>query len=80
MEIEHSGSRPLTPEQEAVVAQYRERVVHTAAQGGLTASDVAQLIKELREHPEFSLDLLQAVREESKRLVPPGQRFNFDWD
>ncbi|APD48410.1 hypothetical protein KQ302_12195 [Synechococcus sp. CS-602] len=80
MEIEHSGSKPLTPEQQAIVAQYKERVARKAAQGGLTASDVTQLVKELRDHPEFSLELLQAVREEAKRLLPPGGRINFDWD
>ena len=46
---------------------------------GLTADDVNELIRELREHPGLSSELMQQVRDEVERLLP-GQRFSFDWD
>jgi len=46
---------------------------------GLISTDVADLVKELRHHPQVSRRMMAALADELQRLLP-GQRFSFDWD
>ena len=65
MQIDHPNAHPLTEEQAEVVEGFRLRL--------------DQMVHELKSHPLISVQLMQEIREEVRRLLP-GQRFTFDWD
>ena len=79
MEINHPNAVPLSQEQQELIAHVRQRLESMVSSHGLTADDVNELIRELREHQSLSSELMQQVRDEVERLLP-GQRFSFDWD
>ncbi len=80
MEIQHpSDDGPLSPQQELLLEQFRQRMEARISSHGLTSTDVADLVKELREHPDVSRQLMAELTKELQRLLP-GQRFSFDWD
>jgi hypothetical protein len=80
MEIRHPAEdAPLTPEQTQLLDQFRARVDERISAHGLTGADVADLVSELRSHPQMSAQMMGALRKEMDRLMP-GQRFSFDWD
>ena len=79
MQIEHSQAPPLTEEQMQVLLRFRQRLDAMVSNHGLTASDIKQLVRELKAHPLISVPLMQEIRDELGRLLP-GQRFTFDWD
>ena len=79
MEINRPKAVPLSQEQCELIAHVRQRLESMVSSHGLTADDVNELIRELREHQSLSSELMQQVRDEVERLLP-GQRFSFDWD
>ncbi len=80
MEIQHpSGDGPLSAEQDQLLEQFRQRVEVRISSHGLTSTDVADLVKELRDHPQVSRQMMAELAHELQRLLP-GQRFSFDWD
>jgi hypothetical protein len=80
MEVHHpSDDGPLSAEQVLLLEQFRHRVDARISSHGLTSDDVAALVKELRDHPQMSRQLMAELAQELQRLLP-GQRFSFDWD
>ncbi|KAF0654580.1 hypothetical protein L107_02699 [Cyanobium sp. Copco_Reservoir_LC18] len=80
MEVHHpSDDGPLSAEQVLLLEQFRHRVEARISSHGLTSDDVAALVKELRDHPQMSRQLMAELAQELQRLLP-GQRFSFDWD
>jgi hypothetical protein len=80
MDVQHPlDDGPLSPQQAQLLEQFRQRVDARISSHGLTSDDVAALVKELREHPDVSRQLMAELAEELQRLLP-GQRFSFDWD
>ncbi|WP_216921816.1 hypothetical protein [Synechococcus sp. CCAP 1479/9] len=80
MDVQHPlDDGPLSPQQELLLEQFRQRVDARISSHGLTSDDVAALVKELREHPDVSRQLMGELAQELQRLLP-GQRFSFDWD
>ena len=79
MQIEHPQAPPLTEEQMQVLLRFRQRLDAMVSNHGLRASDIKQLVRELKAHPLISVQLMQEIRDELGRLLP-GQRFTFDWD
>ena len=45
----------------------------------VTAADVQMFVDEIKEHPDVSVALLEAIRREVATLMQ-GQRFSFDFD
>lgn len=80
MEVQHpSDDGPLSAQQARLLEQFRQRVEARISSHGLTSTDVADLVRELREHPDVSRHLMAELSQELQRLLP-GQRFSFDWD
>ncbi|WP_216903676.1 hypothetical protein [Synechococcus sp. CCY 9618] len=80
MDVQHpADDAPLSPEQQRLLEQFRERVDARISSHGLTSADVAELVKELRGHPRMSRQMMAQLSQEMERLLP-GQRFSFDWD
>ncbi len=80
MDVQHpSDDGPLSPEQLRLLEQFRHRVEAKISSHGLTSADVAELVAELRGHPEMGRLMMAALTQELQRLLP-GQRFSFDWD
>ena len=50
-----------------------------ASQEAMTAADVQMFVDEIKKHPDVSVALLDAVRDEVANLMQ-GQRFSFDFD
>lgn len=80
MEINRPGAHPLGPEQQALLDQFRTRLQERVTTVGLTPDDVERLVKEIRQHPDISLELLEELRAESARLLPGQRLLSFDWD
>jgi hypothetical protein len=80
MEINHPGAKPLGPEQQALLEQFRARLQERVASVGLTPDDVQRLVKEIRQHPDISVELLRELRAESEKLLPGQRLVSFDWD
>lgn len=80
MDVQHPlDDGPLSPEQAQLLDHFRERVEAKISKHGLTSTDVAELVKDLRGHPEMSRQMMAELTQELQRLLP-GQRFSFDWD
>lgn len=80
MEVHHPlDDGPLSPEQTLLLGQFRDRVDAKISSHGLTSTDVAELVKDLRGHPQMSRQMMAEMSREMERLLP-GQRFSFDWD
>ncbi|MCT0208394.1 hypothetical protein [Synechococcus sp. CS-1332] len=80
MDVQHpSDDSPLSPDQILLLEQFRDRVKAKISNHGLTSADVAELVKDLRGHPQMSRLMMAELSEELQRLLP-GQRFSFDWD
>jgi hypothetical protein len=80
MDVQHPlDDSPLSGEQAQLLAHFRERVEAKISNHGLTSADVAELVKDLRGHPQMSRLMMAELSEELQRLLP-GQRFSFDWD
>ena len=80
MEVQHpTDDGPLSAEQALLLEQFRQRVEARISSHGLTSTDVADLVKDLRDHPKVSSQMMAELARELQRLLP-GQRFSFDWD
>ncbi|MEA5414993.1 hypothetical protein [Synechococcus sp. BA-132 BA5] len=80
MDVQHPLDQgPLSPQQTLLLEQFRDRVEAKISNHGLTSADVAELVKELRGHPQMSHMMMAELSQELQRLLP-GQRFSFDWD
>jgi hypothetical protein len=80
MEIDHPGAKPLGPEQLVLLEQFRARLQERVASVGLTPDDVQRLVKEIRQHPDISVELMRELRAESEKLLPGQRLVSFDWD
>ena len=79
MDFQHPWDyAPLSAEQAQLLAHFRERVEAKISNHGLTSTDVADLVKDLRGHPQMSRQMMAELSQELQRLLP-GQRFSFDW-
>ena len=80
MDVQHpSDHGSLSPQQLQLLEQFRHRVEAKISNHGLTSADVAELVKDLRGHPQMSRLMMAELSEELQRLLP-AQRFSFDWD
>lgn len=54
---------------------FRERVHALALQGGLTAQNVRNLVQAMKQHPDFSSEILQVLFDEWEQLqeLAPGR-------
>jgi hypothetical protein len=59
MEINRPSSPELTPEQQAALEHFRQRVHELIHHGGLTPDTVRNAVRAMREHPQFSREILQ---------------------
>jgi hypothetical protein len=74
MEISRPSSPELTPEQQEALDHFRERVHQLSLNGGLTPDAVRNVVRAMREHPQFSHEILQVLVDESSVLrdAAPG--------
>lgn len=81
MEINRPPSPDLTPEQEQALDHFRQRVHQLTLSGGLTPDAVRNVVRAMREHPQFSREILQVLVDESSALreAAPGLSL-FDLD
>lgn len=80
MEIRRADAPALTTEEQELVATIRHHIENRLLEGGLTADDVKLLQQQLRAHPHTSEAVIDAITEESRRLLPGGTPFNLRWD
>ena len=79
MDVTHPGSKPLEADQQSLLESFRKKVDSRISSHGLTAADVQMFVDEIKEHPDVSVALLEAIRREVATLMQ-GQRFSFDFD
>ncbi len=74
MEISRPASPELTPEQQAALEHFRQRVHELSLHGGLTPDAVRSVVRAMREHPQFSREILQVLMDEASALrqAAPG--------
>jgi hypothetical protein len=74
MEIDRPTAARLTPEQQRALDHFRERVHELALHGGLSADTVRNVVRAMKQHPDFSVEILQVLFEESRALqqAAPG--------
>jgi acyl transferase domain-containing protein len=75
MEINRPATPELTPEQQAAMEHFRQRVHALTLSGGLTPDTVRNVVQAMRQHPQFSREILQVLADEAKDLreIAPGQ-------
>ena len=79
MDVTHPGSKSLDADQQSLLESFRKKVNSRISSHGLTAADVQMFVDEIKEHPDVSVALLEAIRREVATLMQ-GQRFSFDFD
>ena len=79
MDVTHPGSKHLDADQQSLLESFRKKVDSRISSHGLTAADVQMFVDEIKEHPDVSVALLDAIRGEVATLMQ-GQRFSFDFD
>jgi hypothetical protein len=74
MEINRPSGPALTPEQQEALEHFRQRVHDLALHGGLTPDTVRNVVLAMRQHPQFSREILQVLMDESRELreAAPG--------
>ncbi|MCP9818743.1 hypothetical protein KBZ18_04440 [Synechococcus sp. Cruz-9H2] len=80
MEINHPDRQPLTSEEQALLQEFRQKLNERVLSVGLTSDDVRHIVEGLRLHPNASLEVIQAVLEEARALVPGRRLLTFDWE
>jgi hypothetical protein len=80
VQVDHPGSRPLTPSELALLESFRTRLHQRVSSVGLTVDDVRQLLKAMHEHPEASVEVLRILHDEASTLLPGQRLVSFDWD
>jgi hypothetical protein len=80
VQVDHPGSRALSPEELALLDTFRTRLHERVNSVGLTVDDVRHLLKAMHDHPEASVEVIRIMREEASALMPGQTLFSFDWD
>lgn len=80
MEINHPGAKPLTPEEQALLEMFRQRLHDRVASVGLTSDDVRRIIEGMRNHPDASTEAVRILMEEARALLPGQRMVSFDWE
>jgi hypothetical protein len=80
MEINHPGAKPMTPEEQALLETFRQRLHERVATVGLTPDDVRHIIEGLRNHPDASAEAVRVLMEEARTLLPGQRLVRFDWE
>jgi hypothetical protein len=80
MEINHPDRQPLTSEEQALLQEFRQKLNQRVLSVGLTSDDVRYIVKGLRRHPNVRLEVIQAVVQETRALVPGRRLLTFDWE
>jgi len=67
-------SRPLTAKEELALQHFRERLHQQTLHGGLTVDSVRNIVRAIKQHPDFSHDILAVIGEELRemRRAAPG--------
>ena len=81
MEAQHPPRPPLTPAQQAAMEQFRARIHQLVLSGGLSGESLRRVVQAMREHPEFSREILQVVTQELREmqeLAPWTHLFRLD--
>ena len=75
MEINRPASPELTPEQQQALEHFRQRVHELSLHGGLTPDTVRNVVRAMRQHPQFSREILKVLADEAQELreIAPGQ-------
>ena len=80
MQIDHPHAHPLTAREQALLEEFRRHLHSRISGGGLTATDVRQIVEAMQGHPEASLEALRILRQEAQALLPRQSLISFDWD
>jgi len=66
--------RPLTAQEEQTLNHFRDRIHQQALHGGLSVDSVRNIVRALREHPDFSHEILAVIGDELRAMqqVAPG--------
>ncbi len=80
MEVNHPGAKPLTPEQQALLDKFRQRLQERVETVGLTSDDVRSIIEGMRRHPDASVEAVRILMEEARALLPGQRLVTFDWE
>lgn len=80
MEINHPDRQPLTSEEQALLQEFRQKLNQRVLSVGLTSDDVRYIVEGLRRHPNVRLEVIQAVVQETRALVPGRRLLTFDWE
>lgn len=51
MEINHPNQKPLTPEEQALLDEFRAKLRERVLSVGLTSDDVRRIVESMRAHP-----------------------------
>jgi hypothetical protein len=80
MEIHHPNAHPLSDDQQALLLSFREKLQARVAEGGLTADDVRRILKAMGGHEELGVEMMRALNEEVRTLLPGQSLFSFNWE
>jgi hypothetical protein len=80
LEIDHPGARPVTPQEQALLELFRQRLHERVITGGLSVDDVRRIVAAIRSHPHASVELMRAIGEEARQQLPGGQLISFEWE
>jgi hypothetical protein len=80
MEINRPDRQPLTPEEQALLQEFRQKLNQRVLSVGLTSDDVRHIVEGLRRHPNASLEVIEVVVKEARALVPGRRVLTFDWE
>jgi hypothetical protein len=74
VEINRPRSPELTTEKQQALEHFRQRVHELTLNGGITSVTVRNVVRAMREHPQFSREVLQVLVDESSALreTAPG--------
>ena len=75
MEINRPApSRPLTAKEERALQHFRDRLHQQTLHGGLSVDSVRNIVRAMKQHPDFSHEILAVIGEELRemRRVAPG--------
>ncbi|MEB3255541.1 MAG: hypothetical protein VKJ05_04040 [Synechococcaceae cyanobacterium] len=80
MEVHHPHAHPLSDDEQALLVRFREKLQARVAQGGLTADDVRRILKAMGGHEELGVEMMRALNEEVRTLLPGQSLFSFTWE
>lgn len=69
MEINRPApSRPLTPKEDLALQHFRESIHRQALHGGLSIDSVRNIVRAIKQHPDFSHDILAVIGDELREM------------